>query len=115
MKLDSAVFYTKDVETITEFYTNVIGLKLDYHQENKYVSFWFENGVRLGIKKAVKEREIPGAQSIFVYVDNLEMLYKKYKSSNQNFYKELVHESWGDNFAILDPDGNKIEFYKEER
>lgn len=110
MNLDSAVFYSKDIKVISEFYLNIIGLELDYKQGDDYVSFWFENKVRLGIKKAVKEREIPGSQTVFISTDKVEELYQKYKQSNQSFYKELKTEEWGKNFAILDPDGNKIEF-----
>jgi hypothetical protein len=32
------------------------------------------------------------------------------REKNISFYKELADEGWGRNFAILDPDGNKIEF-----
>lgn len=112
MNLDSAVFYSNDLQKAVDFYTNVIGLKIEYQQGDKFVSFTFPNGTRLGIKKAVEEREKPGGQTIFISVENIKELYKKFKQMNLLFVKELTDEKWGENFAILDSDNNKIEFVK---
>ncbi len=110
MKLDSAVFYTNDVDKTTEFYKDVVGLKLDYRQDDKYVSFWFENSVRLGIKKTTKDKERPGFQTIFIATENAKKLYNKLKEKNVAFEKELVEQSWGTEFTILDPDENRVLF-----
>jgi predicted enzyme related to lactoylglutathione lyase len=110
MDLDSAVFYTNDIPKIIEFYQNIIGLKIEYQQEEKFVSFLFPNNVRLGIKKAVEDREKPGAQTIFIGVTNIESFYQKFKSMHLDFLKELVDLPWGKEFSVADPDGNKIEF-----
>jgi catechol 2,3-dioxygenase-like lactoylglutathione lyase family enzyme len=114
MKLDSAVFYTNDLEKVVDFYKNKIGLEVEYINEGRFASFKFGNGVRLGIKKALEEREKPGSQTIFIEEQNVEKLYGKYKKEKISFYKELKEESWGTEFAILDPDGNKIEFLKRK-
>lgn len=114
MKLDSAVFYTNDLEKVVDFYEDKIGLEVDYISEGKFASFKFTNGVRLGIKKAVEEREKPGSQTIFIEEPNVEKLYEKYKKEGMDFYKDLKEESWGIEFAILDPDGNKIEFLRRK-
>ncbi len=115
MKLDSAVLYTNDVGKAIEFYRDFVGLELDYQQEGKFASFRFENGVRLVIKKAVEEREKPGSQTIFIQVDNVEELYEKFKLDGAKFYKELKTEKWATEFAILDPDRNKVEFLKRNK
>jgi len=115
MKLDSAVLYSNDIETITNFYQNVLGMELDYRQEDKYVSFKFDNGVRLGIKKAVEEREVVGSQTFFVDTDNIQEDYERLVEKGVEVYKELNEQSWGKEFSILDPDKNKVEFIQRPK
>jgi catechol 2,3-dioxygenase-like lactoylglutathione lyase family enzyme len=115
MKLDSAVLYTNDVKKATEFYRDFLGLKLDYVEEGKFASFLFENGVRLSIKKAIEEREKPGSQTVFIAADDIENIYQKFKTAGAVFGKELKVASWGTEFSILDPDGNKVEFIKRSK
>ncbi len=114
MNLDSVVFYTNDIPTIVDFYANKIGLELEYQQEEKYVSFKFGNDVRLGIKKAVEEREKPGAQTLFIGVVDAQKEYATAKDKGLNILKELTEQSWGTEFSILDPDGNKIEYLQRK-
>lgn len=109
MKLHSAVFYTSNIDVIEDFYTNKLGLKLDYRAGDKFISFWLSNKVKLGIKKAVEEREIPGAQSIFLEVDDVSEWYNKAQELGLNILKELAEENWAVNFSILDPDKNKVQ------
>lgn len=111
MKLDSAVFYSNDINKAIDFYKNIIGLEVDYIQRKKYASFKFENG-RLGIKQRKEEREVPGSQTIFVEADNIEEKYSSLKEKEVSFYKEITKEDWGTNFSLLDPDGNKIQFVR---
>jgi len=115
MRLDSAVLYSNNIEIIANFYQNIIGLELDYRQDDKYVSFKFDNGVRLGIKKAVEEREVVGSQTFFVDTDNIEKDYKKMVEKGVDVYKELSEQSWGKEFSILDPDKNKVEFIQRPK
>lgn len=110
MNLDSAIFYTNDLEKVINFYKNVVGLKIEYQQANKYVSFIFPNGVRLGIKKAESNRENPGNQSIIISFQDIEALHKKFVDQKIVLYQDLTSESWGTTFSILDPDNNKLEF-----
>jgi predicted enzyme related to lactoylglutathione lyase len=112
MKLDSAVFYTNDIEAVTGFYQNFLGLKLDYKTPDRFVQFSFENGVKLGIKKAKEEREMPGRQTIFIQAEDVEQLYGRLKEKGAVIYKELKSEPWGTEFDILDPDKNKIVFVR---
>ena len=37
------------------------------------------------------------------------------KKKDVEFYKELTEESWGIEFAILDPDKNKVEFIQRKK
>lgn len=109
MKLHSAVFYTHDIDAVEDFYTNKLGLKLDYRAGDKFISFWLSNGVKLGIKKATEDREVPGAQTVFLEVDNVHDWYKKAQDKGLNILKELTEESWATNFSVLDPDENKVQ------
>jgi predicted enzyme related to lactoylglutathione lyase len=109
MKLDTSIFYTDNLEKTIDFYQKKLNLKLEAKQGEMYASFVLEDQARLGIKKATEEREKPGYQTIILEVENIEDLYNKFKESVE-IYKELSTQSWGKNFAILDPDKNKIEF-----
>jgi predicted enzyme related to lactoylglutathione lyase len=110
MNLDSAVFYSYDVNVAVKFYVEVIGLTLESQSGDAFASFIFDNEVRLGIKRKADDREIPGAQTIFIGIDDIEDLYDKFKENKQRFFKELTDETWGKQFSILDPDDNKILF-----
>ena len=113
MKLHSAVFYSRDLAPLKDFYIGFLGAELDYEAENKFISFVFENCFKLGIKVGDKPREIPGHQTIFVEVTNIDEWYKKSVDTSKNIYKKLVTQAWGKSFSILDPDGNKVEFLEE--
>lgn len=110
MKLDSAVLYTNDIDKTTEFYRDLLGMKVDYLTPGKFVQLAFENGVKLGIKKAREEREKPGAQTIFIKAEQIQELFKYFKGHGVEIYKELMEQEWGTEFSILDPDGNKVLF-----
>lgn len=112
--LDAVVFYTNDIETAVDFYTNKIGLKLDYQTEDKYASFLFDNGVKLGVKRAREQREVPGAQTMFLAVEDARAEYKKAKDKELNILKDLIEEDWAIEFSVLDPDGNKVEFVQNK-
>lgn len=112
MKISYAILYTNDLEKTVSFYKDLVGLELESHDQGRFASFKLENG-SLGIKQKKEEREIPGHQSVIVSTTNIEDLYHQYKNKDVFWYKELTKEEWGTNFAILDPDGNKIEFVGE--
>ena len=110
MNLDSAVFYTNDIDRIIDYYVSKLGLILEYTTPGRFVSFIFRNGARLSIKKVTEEREIPGAQSVFIAVTDIENLYNDIKSKGLEIRKELTYKDYGIEFDILDPDKNKVVF-----
>ncbi|TSC53677.1 MAG: hypothetical protein LiPW39_136 [Parcubacteria group bacterium LiPW_39] len=112
INLDSAIFYTSDIEKAITFYES-LGLKLEYRDKN-FVSFIFNNGAKLGIKDAKEEREVPGKQTVFISVQNIEPFYENLKENNFNILKELTVQDWGKNFSILDPDNNKVQFVEKK-
>lgn len=108
MNLDSAVFYSNDSDKVIPFYRDTLGFQVEYVQEGKYVSFIFPNGAQLGIKTRREEREIPGHQTVFISVTDIEKVYEQLKSKEIKFNKDLTEHSWGKEFSILDPDANKV-------
>ena len=112
MNLDSAVFYSNDIEKVIPFYRDILGFKVDYQQGETFVAFIFPNGARLSIKKKRDEREIPGYQTVFISVDDIEKLYNELKQKNIEFYTDLATFDWGTEFSILDADRNKVLFIK---
>lgn len=113
MKIHSAIFYTKDLNGIISFYRDVVGLEVNYIQEGKFASFKLGNGC-LGIKQASEEREVPGHQTVFIEVENIEETYDQFKEKGIKFLKELTKEDWATNFSFLDPDGNKLQFVSKK-
>lgn len=111
MKVHSVIFYTNDIAKVKAFYLENIGLSLDYERPN-YISFIFPDGIKLGIKLHAEDREIPGSQTVFIEVENVDKVYNELKRKNVAFSKELVAEVWATEFAVLDPDGNKLTFRK---
>lgn len=113
MDLDSVVFYTNSLPDSIDFYREVLDLELEY-QDNEYASFTFLNKVSLGIKKSTEKREIPGSQTIIIGVQDIQSLFSSFKQKKCQFYQEIVSHEWGKDFALLDPDGNKIEFLERK-
>jgi len=113
MKLHSAVFYSTNLQHIKDFYVSFLGTEIESGQTDKFVSFKFENGVRLGVKIGNKPREVGGHGTIFVEVSDIDGWYKKSVDSGKEIYKHLVKQPWGKSFSILDADGNKVEFLEE--
>ena len=109
MNLDSAILYTHDISKVITFYKDIIGLDLEYQQDDMYCSFLFANNVKLGIKKQKEEREVPGSQTIFIAIKDIGFFYEKMKGK-VSIHKELIQQKWGFEFSVLDPDGNKVLF-----
>lgn len=113
-RLEAVVFYTHNIDIAIDFYTNQVGLQLEYKSEDKYASFLFDNGVKLGIKKAVEKREVPGSQTFFLAVKDAKAKYEDVQKKGINIYKELTEEPWALEFSVLDPDGNKVEYVQNK-
>ena len=113
MNLDSAVFYVKDLNKSIEFFQGILGLEIEFQQGDNFVNFLFDNGVRLGLKKAAEQREIPGSQTIFVKTADAESDLNKFQVMGLPT-SELVEFDWGKIFSVYDPDGNRIEFAERQ-
>jgi predicted enzyme related to lactoylglutathione lyase len=109
MKLHSGIFYTNNIDTVEAFYID-LGFKVEYRSGDRFISFIIGDNGRLGIKKKTEVREIPGHQTIFIEVSDIENYYNKIKDKGLEILKPLTKEEWATEFTILDPDGNKILF-----
>jgi len=112
MKLAYGIFYTNDLEKAKKFYQESLGLEVAFGDE-KFVAFKLGD-VLLGLKQSKEEREVPGHQTVIISVEDVGGLYETMSTRGLPFYKELSENSWGRNFAILDPDGNKVMFVGEK-
>lgn len=113
MDLDSAILYSNDIEAVVPFYRDIVGFELEYHQSNRFASFIFPNGARLGIKTKTRDRERPGYQTVFISVhDDIESKYEELRKKDLNFFTQLTEYPWGKEFSILDADNNRILFIK---
>lgn len=110
MNLGSAVFYTKDVDKIQDFYQNVMGFELNSRQGDRFVSFKFSNGAKLSIRIEKGEREVAGHQTAFITSDDIKADYNRLKEKGANIVTEVEDYDWGAKFDIMDPDNNKVEF-----
>lgn len=109
MKLHSGIFYTNDIDIIEAFYRD-LGFEVEYKSGDRFISFIIGDEGRLGIKKKTEDREIPGHQTVFIEVDEIEEFYKNLKNKNLKILKPLTKEKWALEFTVLDPDGNKLLF-----
>ena len=114
MELDSVIFYSSDIPRSVVFYTDALRLELEYRQGDDYAEFLFTNGVRLGIKRAVEEREIPGAQTLIVSSHDVSADYTAVQEKELGVHHPLSDDPWGLWFSILDPDGNLIEYLQRK-
>jgi len=110
MKLHSTVFYTTNIDDVEDFYKNKLGFQVEYRSDDRFISFIIGDGGRLGIKIQTEDREIPGHQTVFIEIEEIEKFFEKVKSQGLKIYKPLTEEKWATEFAILDPDGNKVMF-----
>lgn len=112
MNLNSAIFYSHNIEAVIPFYRDTLGFELEYQTE-RFVSFVFPNGACLGIKNQTKEREVPGYQTVFISVGDIESLYAEHRKLSLDFYTELMEYPWGKEYSILDVDRNKVLFLQK--
>lgn len=110
----SVCFFSNNIKKSIEFYTQILGLELDFVNGDRFVNFRFNNGVYLAIKKSSEDREVPGHQTLFIDEPEVEERFKEMKSKGCIFKKELTEETYGTHFSVFDPDKNKLEFIRNK-
>ena len=112
MKVDSAVFYTKDIDAIKDFYQNVMGFKLLTKQGNRFCSFGLDGEAKLSIRIEEGEREGAGHQTVFIACPDIKNKYEELASRGANIPEGISEYDWGTKFDVFDPDNNKVEFIR---
>jgi predicted enzyme related to lactoylglutathione lyase len=109
MKLAYGIFYTNDLRAISKYYTDVLGFEIAFGDDT-FIAFKVGDAL-LGIQRKLIDREMPGHQTAIILVDNVDEWYKELKEKGVIIFSEITNAEWGRNFSILDPDGNRIEFF----
>lgn len=113
--VESVNFYSSNIDRSIEFYTNTLGIKVINRQGDSYVSFALNDELRLGVKLATEEREMPGSQTLILRVPNIDKIYDDTIRQGTDVLVNLRHDPWGKWFAIGDPDRNMIEYLQIEQ
>lgn len=112
MKLAYAIFYSLNLDRVRSFYERDLGLSFAFGDDT-FIAFHIGDAL-LGIKKSEIAREIPGHQTVIFLVSDVDAWYKKAEEKGYTIFSSLQDEEWGRNFSILDPDGNRVEFFSEK-
>lgn len=108
IKLQYVVFYTSDIGRARAFYEDLLGY-VPIEDVGSFIGFVIGDAL-LGIKSASEPRERPGCQTMIIGCSDLDAWWNKCAQFEAMVSSPIVSEDWGRNFAILDPDGNKVEF-----
>lgn len=103
------MFYTNDLGRIILFYRDSLGFEFAF-SDQRFAAFKIGDAL-LGIKIRELDREIPGHQTAIIEVADVNYMYQTAQKKNWNIFTPLTNEDWGKNFSILDPDGNRVEFF----
>ncbi|MEM2760312.1 MAG: VOC family protein [Nitrososphaerales archaeon] len=105
-KVGAVILLVSDIDRSIDFYQNVLGLELK--SRSKEWTEFIKNGTVLALhptkfKDLRREGVLVGFKT-----SNLNDVYKKLKSKNVKFVKELTEEDFGKHMIITDPDGYMI-------
>jgi len=112
LKIQYVVFYTNDMGRAVTFYRKFLGPECE-GSDDRFTEFRVGDAL-FGIKMSTEPREAPGHQTVILECDDVKSIYGFCRGLDVPTAKELSVESWGVNFAVLDPDGNKVEFVQRQ-
>ncbi|MCA9377077.1 VOC family protein [Candidatus Dojkabacteria bacterium] len=110
MNIDTTIFYTNSIKVIVNFYVERLGFQLKDRFGDKFASFQFDKGPILGIKQSSEPREVPGYQTVLLHIEDIEAKFEDCVRKGIRISKTITDETWGMEFSIFDPDGNKVVF-----
>ncbi|MFV1884636.1 MAG: VOC family protein [Balneola sp.] len=117
MKLNAGIITEKFNET-KEFYTNILGFGVSFENDFYLLMHTPDKSAEISFLKPYHPTQKPIFQSPFtgkgvyltIEVDNVDEVYKQFKSKNIKPEIEIRDEVWGDrHFAIVDPNGIGID------
>lgn len=112
MKLKNTIVYVKSMPRAAEFYQK-LGFSVAQNS-GKIISFVTDNPDQyFSVMEFRNSKRKPGMQLCTLMINNLEGFYKKCKLLGIPFEQDLDDNGFGKVFAIVDPDGNRIEFMED--
>ncbi|HQH27717.1 MAG TPA: VOC family protein [Oligoflexia bacterium] len=144
IKPEGAIIQVADIERSVSFYNTVLDFPLADSRDSQTTRSFVLPGPRRLILEAVPARQsdtdnqtdsrnLPRSAAVLIRVRNgFEKLHKEYASrlgrpaqpiTNTSYWddmqpdsiSEVFHGEWGIQFAVRDPDGNMIVFYRPRR
>lgn len=96
-----------DVGAAVVHYRDVLGFHVNHQQDDLGVM----DRDRITVVLVPRTHDRPGIGSTYVYVENADALYAELRAKGANIQGEPVSHPWGlRDFAVLDPDGNRLRF-----
>jgi len=115
MDLRHAHIQVKNMEKSRSFYENNFGFKEDFVCDADEIFIKNEKGFVLGLNRMDQPDILPKWFHFGFSCsskEEIESIFKKFKSSNYDIKRELtIYENGDMNFYVNDPDGTSIEVY----
>jgi predicted enzyme related to lactoylglutathione lyase len=104
----------RNLSAAVEFYTKVMGLRLEHLHGDEYAVMRREN-VRIGLKRAEPPTIPAGSGRLYAFVNGIEEFFESVQGSinaaGGKLVDSLAPRPYGlKDFAIQDPDGNHLGF-----
>ena len=121
--IDCVLIFTDNVENLSKFYKDVLGLKVHEvlnHPQDTGVLFEFPSGPQLWIGKhsEVKGKNTdPARHMINFLVDSVEKSYKELKEKGVKFIAKPFAGPLGNGYfaTFTDPDGNYLQLWSMKK
>src|SRR5687767_10437594 len=115
MNLRLIVIRTNDTKRLADFYS-LLGLSFDYH---KHGNSPYHHSATIG-ETVLEIYPLANSQTgadknlrLGLAIDNFDMVVKKLKEQGVTFFAEPSQTEFGFMTVVVDPDGRKVELYKE--
>ena len=115
MKIGFVRIFVTDFKKSLGFYTNTLGMKLDYADDSHWTQFKTGEDVSLAIESSPADRTEQGSRvvgrfvGVTLMVENIAATYQQLSGKGVEFAGKPEKQAWGGTLAHLkDPDGNVL-------
>jgi predicted enzyme related to lactoylglutathione lyase len=106
----------KNLSAAIEFYTGVLGFRVEHLHGDEYAVMRRES-VRVGLMRAGPENSQPGQGRFYAFLSGVDAYFQNVEAnmkSGGRVIEPLADRPYGlKDFAIRDPDGNRLAFSEE--
>jgi catechol 2,3-dioxygenase-like lactoylglutathione lyase family enzyme len=113
MKIGFVIVFVSDFDKSFDFYTNKLGMPLDYTDKNGWAQFHAGEDISLAIEQCDPNRVELGSKlvgrlaGVTLIVDNIDDTYARLSNKGVIFTGKPEKQPWGGTLAqFQDPDGN---------